>query len=203
MVNLADERLKLSLLIQRWMDDLFILLVIFTAKDVPQEQLECIADSKFAEIMGWYTDRFSLKDEDASIFVGFDVLNEVVDLGYQFKPHSEVKFKIAGQNTVVGVEKYRFSHFYSCTSLSEKKKNVLAMMYRAVDCSSDEEVAIGSVMKIFIEFYLVGFPYWIFKDCCNMLVSRHCYLKDIVSKGFVRFLQVHQLTKMQWQDFSN
>ena len=116
--------------------------------------MDCVkAFRLFAQIRAFivsrYSRHFGLKLEDSSVFIGLDV--SFFQHSLCVTPRSEISF------TNFKVTRFRFQNYNGSNSTLMNFKLVLAMLYRCVDLSSSEELAVVSCVKVFLELWLVGY----------------------------------------------
>ena len=127
---------------------------------------------KMDEVIQGYMKWFSLKVKAPEVVIGFAMFPENGVMHMVAESH--VKFE---ENPRMLMNKFRFQHWRSCAPRVALINVLMGQCYRTIDSTNNEEGAVRLLTKLYIEFWMVGFPIRAVAQTCVQISVRHPYLK--------------------------
>ncbi len=178
---IGSAKFNVDFLLQRWVDDIFIVLSIFFVNDADTQEAVSFASALADRIAGVYRQHFHLKGESSDEFVGMNVFDFNNDL--HLVPVSYVNL---GSDDF-GLSRYRFKHYFSNSLANKKSSVVLSQIYSCVDRCSSEDFLCQALVRLFVEFRAVGYPIKILSVAMETFLAKYPFL-TIVRQSWHFFL---------------
>ena len=180
-VNMAfkGKNWTVSHLIKRWMDDIMTFINVNYCKGVTEEDAMAIANDCEEKVCAVYKEKFDIKVEDASEFVGINLFFDNHRLlaspasAFSFDTKETIKFKVL-----------RFQNWFSPVDNVAKLCIVQGLIFQTIDRCNDTELMIRSVCKVILEFVAVDYPFLGIKSVLKKVQGQHRYLTSELELAF-------------------
>lgn len=184
---------RMSMLHLRWMDDIFVAVCLACPRKnvVDYEELDRAFDICFDRVFNVYLSLFSMKLEDASTFIGYDVVRND-DQTITVSPSSFLTLN------PVKLSRVRQQHFWSGIPQRMKISLIVGTMTRFIDMSSTEEVATMALTRMIVELMIVEYRESVIVKAIHKMKQRHGYLEQIFLKAQCPAVQVAKLRSLNW-----